>query len=132
MWLTVPSLVEFSTESLLGLWSKPRSTKPGCLSWPHNKTFIPYFKQKLNWLLQNTDIWQITWQNILGKIDNPYPKGKLLQFASMPAFVFPINLFIHPIKIASTVFINNSSMGDKHTRLYHMFILLSFPLLQHK
>jgi hypothetical protein len=33
---TAPSLVEFSTGSLVGLWSKSHSTKTGCLSWPHN------------------------------------------------------------------------------------------------
>ena len=36
--------------------------------------FIPYSKQQLNWLLQNTDIWPIVCATFLGKID------KLLSF----------------------------------------------------
>ena len=63
--------------------------------------------------MQNTDIWPIARQNFLGKIDNHYPEDKLLKFASMHAFVFPVNLCMHPIKNASTVFINSSSMGEK-------------------
>ena len=27
-----------------------------------DEIFIPYSKQQLNWLLQNTDIWPIAWQ----------------------------------------------------------------------
>jgi hypothetical protein len=30
--------------------------------WEPDAIFIPYFKQQLNWLLQNTDIWSIAWQ----------------------------------------------------------------------
>jgi hypothetical protein len=30
------------------------------------------------------------------------------------AFVFPVNLCMHPIKNASTVFINSPSMGEKY------------------
>ena len=52
--------------------------------------------------------------NLLGKIDNHYPKDKLLQFASMHAFVFPVNLCMHPIKNASTVFISSLPMGEKY------------------
>ena len=55
--------------------------------------FIPYSKQQLNWLLQNTDIWPIAWQT-LGKIDHHYLKDKLLQFASVHTFVFPVNLYM--------------------------------------
>ena len=51
---------------------------------------------------------------ISGRIDNHYPKEKLLKFASMHTFVFPENLCMHPIKNASTVLINSSSMGEKH------------------
>ena len=60
--------------------------------------FIPYSKQQLNWLLQNTDIWPIACANFPGKIDNHFLKDKLLQFASMHAFVFPVNLCMQPIK----------------------------------
>ena len=34
-WLNVLSLIEFLTGSLLGHWSKPHSTRTGCLSWSH-------------------------------------------------------------------------------------------------
>ena len=37
-------------------------------------------------------------QIFLGKIDNHYPKDKLLQFASMHAFVYPVNLPMQPIE----------------------------------
>jgi hypothetical protein len=33
--------------------------------------------------------------NFLGKIDNNYPKDKLLKIASMHAFVLSVNLCIH-------------------------------------
>ena len=57
-----------------------------------DEIFIPYSKQQLNRLLQNTDIWPIACTNFLGKIDKHYTKDKLLQFASMHAFVFRVNL----------------------------------------
>ena len=76
-----------------------------------DEIFIPYSKQQLNWLLQNTDIWPIACANFLGKIDNHYPKDKLLQFASMHAFVFPVNLRMHPIENVLTVFTDGSSNG---------------------
>lgn len=53
-----------------------------------DETFISYFKQQLNWLLENTDIWSIACANFSGKID------KLLQFASMNASVLPIRLYM--------------------------------------
>jgi hypothetical protein len=43
-----------------------------------DEIFIPYSKQQLNWLLQNTDIWTIACANFLGKIDNHYLKDKML------------------------------------------------------
>ena len=80
-----------------------------------DEIFIPYSKQQLNWLLQNTgDSWPIACANFLGKIDNHYPKDKLLQFASMHAFVFPVNLCMHPIKNTSTVFKSSPSMEEKY------------------
>ena len=84
------------------------------MSQEPDEMFIPYSKQQLNQLLKNTDIWPIAWQTFQAKIDNHYPKDKLLQFASMHAFVFPVNLCMHPIKNASTVFINSPSMGKKY------------------
>jgi hypothetical protein len=47
--------------------------------------------------------------NFLGIFDNHYTKDKLLEFASMHAFVFPVNLFTQLIKNAFTVCINSSS-----------------------
>ena len=52
--------------------------------------------------------------NVLDKIDNHYPKENLLKFASLHAFVFPVNLCMHLIKTTSTVFINSPSMGEKY------------------
>jgi hypothetical protein len=62
-----------------------------------DEIYIPYSKQQLNWLLQNIDIWPIAYANFSGKIDNHYPKDYFLQFASMHAFVFPVNLCMQPI-----------------------------------
>ena len=47
----------------------------------------------------------------LGKIDNNYPKDKLLQFASMHAFVYPVNLPMQPIENVLTIFTDGSSNG---------------------
>jgi hypothetical protein len=47
----------------------------------------------------------------LGKINNHYPKDKLLQFASTHAFVFPVNLCMQPIDNTLTVFTDGSSNG---------------------
>lgn len=55
-----------------------------------DEIFIPYYKQHLDWSLQNTDIWPTVCANFPGKIDNHYPKNKLLQFTSMHAFVFTV------------------------------------------
>jgi hypothetical protein len=60
--------------------------------------------------LKNTDIWAIACVNFSGKIDN-HPKDKLLQFSSMHAFVFPVNLCMHPIENALTVFTDGSFNG---------------------
>jgi hypothetical protein len=76
-----------------------------------DEIFIPCSKQQLNWLMQNTYIWLIACANFSGKIDNHYPKDKLLQFASMHAFVFPISLFMQPIENVLTVFTDRSSNG---------------------
>ena len=50
-------------------------------------------------------------QIFLGKIDNNYPKDKLLQFASMHAFVYPVNLPMQPIENVLTIFTDGSSNG---------------------
>jgi hypothetical protein len=43
-----------------------------------DEIFIPYSKQQLNWLLQNMGILPIACANFFGKIDNHYPKDKVL------------------------------------------------------
>ena len=50
-------------------------------------------------------------QIFLGKIDNNYPKDKLLQFASMHAFVYPVNLPMQPIENVLTIFTDGTSNG---------------------
>jgi hypothetical protein len=49
--------------------------------------------------------------NFLGKFDNNYSKDKLLEFASVHTFVFPVNVHMQPIENAFTVFTNCSSNG---------------------
>ena len=61
--------------------------------------------------MKNTDIWPIARANFSGKIDNHYPKDKLLQFASIHAFAFPVNLRMQPIENVLTVFTDNSYNG---------------------
>jgi hypothetical protein len=46
--------------------------------------------------MQTADIWPIACANFSGKTDNHYPKDNLLQFASMHAFVLPVNLHMQP------------------------------------
>jgi hypothetical protein len=48
-------------------------------------------------------------QIFLGKVDNHYLKDKLLQFISMLAFVFPVNLCMQPTENVLTVFTDASS-----------------------
>ena len=50
-------------------------------------------------------------QIFFGKIDNNYPKDKLLQFASMHAFVYPVNLPMQPIENVLTIFTDGSING---------------------
>ena len=76
-----------------------------------DEIFISYFKQQLNWLLKNAYIQSIECANILGKFDNYYPKGKLLEFASRHTFEFPVNLHMQLIENAFIVFIDSSSKG---------------------
>jgi hypothetical protein len=53
--------------------------------------------------------------SFLGKIDNHYPKDKLLTIASMNAFVLSVNIFMRTFhKKTSTVFKNSPSMGEKY------------------
>jgi hypothetical protein len=71
---------------------------------------------------------------ILDKIDihNHYPKDKLLKFASIQTFVFPISLCMQPIKNTFTVFINSSS-NERETYVIrsHVYslVFLSLPPL---
>jgi hypothetical protein len=50
--------------------------------------FVPYYKQQLSWLLENTDIWPAACVTFSSKID------KLLQFACLQSLVFPEILHI--------------------------------------
>ena len=58
--------------------------------------------------MQNANTWPIACAKFSGKIDTHYPKDKL-QFASILAFVFPINLHIQHIENMLTVFTDGSS-----------------------
>jgi hypothetical protein len=89
--------------------------------------FIPYSKQQLNWLLQNNDIYPIACANFSGKIDNHCPKDKLLQFASMHAFVFSVNLHMQPIEDGLTVFTDVSSNGKAEYEIGSHVNSLDFP-----
>ena len=67
-------------------------------------------------------------QIFLGKIDNHYPKDKLLQFASMHAFVFPVNLHMQPLENVLTVFTDGSSSGKAaHVIRSHVHSLEFLP-----
>ena len=79
-----------------------------------DEIFIPYSEQQLNWLLQDSDIWPIVCANFSGKINNHYPKDKLLQFASIYVFVFPINLCMQPIGMRLLYLRRAHVMGRQH------------------
>lgn len=73
--------------------------------------YIPYSKQQVQWLWQNNDTWAVATANFPGKIDNHYPKQKILQFLSIHPLIFPKVVSLVPIPGAETVFTDGSSHG---------------------
>lgn len=76
-----------------------------------DRIILPYSKDQLHWLMQNTDEWPIACLSFSGIIDNHYPADKLLQFAKNHPFIFPKNTSRQPIQNASLVFTDGSSNG---------------------
>ncbi|KAI5243737.1 Endogenous Retrovirus Group K Member 6 Pol Protein [Manis pentadactyla] len=72
---------------------------------------VPFTKQQIDWLLQNTDAFPITLADFTGVVDNHYPQVKLLQFAQLQEFVFPCIISSTPIEGAPTIFTDGSSNG---------------------
>jgi hypothetical protein len=60
-----------------------------------------YFLSQTTIKLVIAEYWYLVYciVNFLGKIGNHYTKDKLLKIASMHAFVFPVNLCMHPLRI---------------------------------
>ena len=56
-----------------------------------------YFLSQTAIKLVIAEYWYLAYciANFLGKIDNHYPKDKLLRIVSMHAFVFSVNLCMH-------------------------------------
>jgi hypothetical protein len=65
--------------------------------------------------------------NFSGKFDDHYPKGKLLKFASMHTFVFPVNVCMQPTENMPTVFIDSSSKGKAAYVIRSHVHSLEFP-----
>lgn len=77
-----------------------------------DKIILPYSKEQLDWLMQNTDEWPIVCSfSFLGEIDSHYPADKLLQFAKLHSFIFPKCTSSQPIPNACLVFNDGSSNG---------------------
>ena len=61
--------------------------------------------------------------SLLGKIDSCYPKDKLLKFASMNAFVFTIDLCMHPKDCECFAFSIPSINFRESAHCYHWVVL---------
>ena len=72
---------------------------------------VPYTSDQVEWLFQSNYDWTIACAFFVIIIDNHYPNDKLLKFASMHAFVYPVNLPMQPIENVLTIFTDGSSNG---------------------
>ena len=70
---------------------------------------VPYTKQQIDWLFQNSDSWAIAFAQFEGQINNVFPVGPLLQFAQLYYFIFP--KVITNLKNAMLIFTDCSSNG---------------------
>ena len=72
---------------------------------------VPYTKQQVEWLFQNSDSWAIAFAQFQGQINNLYPADQLLQFAQQHSFIFPKIVAKNPLKDALLIFTDGSSNG---------------------
>lgn len=72
---------------------------------------VPFTKQQVDWLFQNSDSWAIAFSQFSGQIDNHFPADPLLQFIQMHSFVFPKIVMKDPVEDAVLVFTDGSSNG---------------------
>ena len=49
---------------------------------------VPYTKQQIDWLFQNSDSWAIAFAQFEGQINNLFPADQLLQFPQLHLFIF--------------------------------------------
>ena len=49
---------------------------------------IPYTKQQIEWLFQNSDSWAIVFAQFQGQVNNLFPADQLLQLTQLHSFIF--------------------------------------------
>lgn len=72
---------------------------------------VPYTKQQIEWLFQNSDSWAIAFAQFQGQINNLFPADQLLQFTQQHSFIFPKIVAKNPLKDALLIFTDGSSNG---------------------
>jgi hypothetical protein len=72
---------------------------------------VPFSKDQQHWLWQFSDLWQSALANFPEQVGEHLPHSKLLQFASLHAFVFPKIILSSPLSEAVTIFIDASGCG---------------------
>ena len=50
---------------------------------------VPYTKQQIEWLFQNSDSWAIAFAQFQGQVNSLCPADHLLQFTQLHSFIFP-------------------------------------------
>ena len=49
---------------------------------------VPYTKQQIHWLFQNSDSWAIAFAQFKGQNNNLFPPDPLQQFVELYSFIF--------------------------------------------
>jgi hypothetical protein len=76
-----------------------------------NNSVVPFSKDQQHWLWQFSDLWQSPLDNFLGQVREHLLHSKLLEFASLHAFVFPKIILSSPLLEAVTIFTDASGCG---------------------
>ena len=76
---------------------------------------IPFNKDQLQFILQNSDEWQVALIDFRGKIWFHFPSSPLLHFLKTHPVIFPKKFSIQPLEGAILVFTDGSSNGKAVT-----------------
>ena len=70
---------------------------------------VPYTKQQINRLFQNSDSWTIAFAQFEGQTSNLFPADPLLQFAELFSFIFSKVVAKDPLTSVMLMFMHGSS-----------------------